>query len=424
MRIAIVGSGISGLSAARVLAREHEVEVFEAGAHAGGHTHTHTLRLDGREVRVDTGFIVFNERTYPGFCALLRELGVESQASDMGLSVRCERSGLEYNGRDLDSLFAQRSNLLRPSFHALLLQILRFHRDARALLGDGAAEQELAGWLDERRYSIAFRERFLEPMVAAIWSAPAADVGRMPARFLARFLANHGMLQVEGRPQWLTVRGGSRAYVDALLPRLPARVHLRAPVTRVERHDDRVDLVLAGGARRSFDHVVLATHSDRSLALLERPSADERAVLGALRYQTNDAVLHTDPRWMPRRAKCWASWNCHLRAGGDARARGVAVTYWMNRLQALDVPTQVFVTLNRDEDVDPARVLARMRYEHPCFDLAAVAAQSRRGAIQGRARTWYCGAYWGFGFHEDGYRSGVEAARALLAARRPAEVVA
>lgn len=424
MKIAIVGSGISGLAAARQLAHEHEVEIFEAGAHVGGHTHTHSVRLDGRDVRVDSGFIVFNEQTYPGFCAFLRELGVAWQPSDMGLSVRCESSGLEYNGRNLDTLFAQRSNLLRPSFHRLLLEVVRFHREARALLEHEEADVELTAWLDERRYSNAFRERFLEPMAAAIWSAPTGDVGKIPVRFLARFMANHGMLQVEGRPQWLTVRGGSRAYVDALLAQLKARVHLRTPVAGIERHEERVELVLSGGMRRAFDHVVLASHADQSLALLERPTPDERAVLGALRYQANEAVLHTDARFMPRRQKCWASWNCHLLAATDARDRGVAVTYWMNKLQALEIPTQVFVTLNRTQDIDPSRVLARMNYHHPCFDLAAIEAQRRREVIQGRARTWYCGAYWGFGFHEDGLQSGLAAARALLAVREPVEVPA
>lgn len=416
MKIAVVGSGVSGLVAARELARVHDVEVFEAGTHVGGHTHTHTLRVDGREVRVDTGFIVFNEKTYPGFCTLLRDLGVAWQASDMGLSVRCEASGLEYNGRNLDTLFAQRRNLLSPSFHLLLLEVMRFHRETRRLLARDGAEQELAAWLDERHFSSAFRERFLEPMAAAIWSAPNADVGRIPVRFLARFLANHGMLQVDGRPQWLTVSGGSRAYVDAILAGLPARVHLRTPVRAIERHAEHVELVLAHDQRRTFDHVVLATHADQSLALLARPTADERDVLGALRYQSNDAVLHTDPRFMPRNAKCWASWNCHLVAASGARERGVAVTYWMNRLQSLDLETQLFVTLNRTGEIDPARVLARMTYDHPRFDLAAIEAQGRRDRIQGPARTWFCGAYWGFGFHEDGLQSGLAVARALAAA--------
>ncbi len=425
MRIAIVGSGIAGLSAARELARENEIEVFEAGEHIGGHTHTHDLVVDGRAVRVDSGFIVFNERTYPGFCALLRELGVASQASDMGISVRCERTGLEYNGRNLDTLYAQRSNLLSPSFHRMLLQVLRFHREARELLVAGAPEVELASWLDQRGYSRAFRERYLAPLTAAIWSAPARDIERFPARFLARFLANHGMLQVDGRPQWLTVRGGSRSYVDALVRPFRERIHLRMPVWSVARAADHVVLALADGTRRRFDHVVLATHSDQALALLADATRAENEILGAIRYRENEAVLHTDERLMPRRRKCWASWNCHLLAtpdAPDANERGVAVTYWMNRLQALELDTQVFVTLNRDHDIDPRRVLARMRYHHPQFDVRAIAAQSRRGEIQGRSRTWFCGAYWGFGFHEDGLQSGLEVARSLAAVRAPLEL--
>lgn len=418
MKVAVVGSGIAGLACARELARTCAVEVFEAGAHAGGHTHTHDVEVDGRGVRVDTGFIVFNERTYPGFCALLRELEVASQPSDMGLSVRCERTGLEYNGRDLDTLFAQRSNLLSPSFLGLLREILRFHRRAAELARapvDAGHDVELGAWLDEHRFSRAFRERYLVPMTGAVWSASAQDVARFPARFLARFLHNHGMLQVEGRPQWRTVSGGSRSYVDALLRVFPGRVHLSTPVARVERADTHAALVLASGERREFDAVVLATHSDTALSLLAEPTRTEREVLGALGYQANTAVLHTDARWMPRLRKCWAAWNCHLVADADARAP-VAVTYWMNRLQALDTETQLFVTLNREAELDPARVLRRVRYAHPRFTLDAIRAQTRRGELQGVRRTWYCGAYWGFGFHEDGLQSGLSAARELVRA--------
>lgn len=415
MKIAIVGSGIAGLAAARQLATEHEVDVFEAGTHVGGHTHTHDLELDGRRVRIDSGFIVFNERTYPGFCALLRELGVASQPSDMGLSVRCERTGLEYNGRNLDTLFAQRRNLFSPSFHRMLRDVLRFHREAHGLLSEDGAELSLWDWLDARGYSNVFRERYLVPMTAAIWSAPARDVERFPARFLARFLANHGMLQVDGRPQWLTVRGGSATYVDALVRPLAGRVHLRTPVQRVARRQDRVEVVLRSGERRAFDHLVLATHSDQALALLGDATPNEREILGAIRYRENEALLHTDARFMPRRRKCWASWNCHLSAASDARERAVAVTYWMNRLQALDLDTQVFVTLNRSADVDPRHVLRRVQYHHPQFDPPAIAAQARKHEIQGRRRTWYCGAYWGFGFHEDGLQSGLDVARGIEA---------
>lgn len=417
MKIAIVGSGIAGLAAARALAPAHELEIFEAGEHVGGHTHTHDLELDGRRVRIDSGFIVFNERTYPGFCALLRELGVAWQDSDMGLSVRCERTGLEYNGKNLDTLFAQRRNLVSPAFHRMLRDVLRFHRDARALATAEGSELQLWDWLDERGYSDVFRQRYLVPMTAAIWSAPARDIERFPARFLARFLANHGMLQVDDRPQWLTVRGGSRTYVDALVQPFRDRIRLHAKVRGITRTRDHVELALANGTRHAFDHVVLATHSDQALALLSDAAPAEREILGAIRYHENEAVLHTDARLMPHRRKCWASWNCHLAAAPDARGSGATVTYWMNRLQALDLETQVFVTLNRSDDVDPRHVLRRLRYHHPQFDVAAVSAQARKREIQGHRRTWFCGAYWGFGFHEDGLQSGLEVARAITALR-------
>lgn len=424
MRIAVIGSGISGLVAARELAREHDVHVFEAGEHVGGHTHTHELQLDGRRVNVDSGFIVFNEKTYPGFCALLRELGVESRESDMGLSIRCERTGFEYNGRDLDTVFAQRSNVLSPTFHHMLLQILRFHREAPELLENGS-ELTVREWLDAKRYGRRFREHYLEPMAAAIWSAPLADVQAFPARFLARFLHNHGMLQVDGRPQWRTVVGGSRSYVAPLCAPFRDRIRLRTPVRTIVRSSLGVELVCASGERQHFDHVVIATHTDTALALLAAPTRAEREILGAIRYQVNEAVLHTDASLMPKRAKCWASWNCHL---GDPAKRDasapVAVTYWMNRLQGLELDTQVFVTLNASESIDPAKVLRRMTYDHPQFGLGSPAAQARRDELQGVQRTWYCGAYWGFGFHEDGLQSGLAVARAMAARLARERVVA
>ena len=425
MRIAVVGSGVSGLVAARELAREHEVDVFEAADRPGGHVHTHTLDIDGRQVNVDTGFIVFNAKTYPGFCALLRELGVESRPSDMGLSVHCERTGIEYNGRDLRTVFAQPSNLFRPSFHKMLLEILRFHREAPELLDGGGPETSLREWLDQRGYAAVFRELYLEPMAGAIWSAPLGEVQSFPARFLARFLANHGMLQVEGRPQWLTVRGGSKAYVDRLLATYRGRIHLSTAVQVVLRNGAGVDLVLEGGERRSFDQVVLATHTDVSLRLLATPTREEREILGAIRYQANEAVLHTDPVLMPRRAKCWASWNCRTPA---QRSPGVSapvpVTYWMNRLQGLDVPTDLFVTLNASERIDPARVLRRMTYHHPQFGVESPGAQASLARIQGVKNTWFCGAWAGFGFHEDGLSSAMTVARALRAGARPVEALA
>lgn len=424
MRIAIVGSGVSGLVAARELAREHQIEVFESGSHVGGHVHTHDLEIDGRSVRVDSGFIVFNDKTYPGFCALLRELGVESRASDMGLSIRCERTGFEYNGRDLDTVFAQRSNVLSPTFHHMLLQILRFHREAPELLESGS-ELTVREWLDAKRYGRRFRTHYLEPMAAAIWSAPLADVQAFPARFLARFLHNHGMLQVEGRPQWRTVVGGSKAYVAPLTAGFRDRIRLNAPVRTIVRRAADVEVVLESGERRVFDQVVIATHTDTALQMLAAPTRAEREVLGAIRYQSNEAVLHTDASLMPKRKKCWASWNCHLPDPAKSSASApVAVTYWMNQLQGLDTETQVFVTLNRAEAVAPDKVLRRMQYSHPQFALESPAAQARRDELQGVQRTWYCGAYWGFGFHEDGLQSGLAVARAMAARLARERVVA
>ncbi|MBK7643051.1 MAG: FAD-dependent oxidoreductase [Planctomycetes bacterium] len=424
MRVAIVGTGISGLVAARELAPVVELEIFEAGAHVGGHTHTHTIEHAGLRHAIDTGFIVFNERTYPEFTRLLRELGVAWQASDMSFSVRDERSGREWNGRNLDTVYAQRSNLLRPGFHRMVLDILRFNRAARTLLEQDGPELELGEWLAQQGFGRAFREQYLVPMAASVWSAAPGGIARFPARFLARFFANHGFLEVDDRPQWLVVRGGSRSYVEALVRPYAQRIRLNTPVLRVERDERGVELVLGGGERRRFDHVVFATHSDQALELLARPTRSEREVLGAIAYQQNEAVLHTDTRLLPRRRKCWASWNYHVPDEEQRAARPdrVALTYWMNRLQGLEGPETFCVTLNRSDAVDPQRVLRRITYHHPCFTREALAAQARWGEINGAHHSSFCGAYWGFGFHEDGVKSGQRASRALLRLCAPLEV--
>lgn len=411
MRIAIVGSGVSGLVVAHHLWRDHELAIFEAGDHVGGHTHTHALALGEREFAVDTGFIVFNRRTYPNFCALLDQLGLSAQPSDMSFSVRSARTGLEWNGRNLDTVYAQRSNLLRPSFHRMVFDILRFQRDAPGVL-DGDDTCSMGEFLRRGRYSDSFQNLYLLPMGAAIWSASPADVLGMSARFFVRFFHNHGFLQVEGRPQWYVIPGGSRRYVDVLIRPFAERIRLHTPVRAVRRTQSGVELTTAAGSE-TFDHVVMAAHSDQSLAMLADPSPDERAVLGAIRYQTNEAVLHTDESLLPRRAKCRASWNYHLSdEGSSAHPKRATVTYWMNLLQSLDAPQQLCVTLNHSPAIDPTRVLRRVDYHHPRFDLAAVAAQKRWAEIN-VGRTSFCGAYWRYGFHEDGVRSGLRVVEAL-----------
>ena len=421
MRVAIIGSGISGLVAAHHLAREHEIELYEAGAHVGGHTHTHQLELGGREVTVDTGFIVFNRKTYPNFCRLLEELGVASKESDMSFSVREEATGIEWNGRNLDSVYAQRSNVLRPSFHRMVLDILRFNREAPELL-DSGDEIPLGDYLRSRRYSESFQRLYILPMGAAIWSASPEEMLTFPARFFVRFFHNHGFLQVEGRPVWRVVEGGSARYVEALIRPFRERVHVRTPVRSVRRFPEHVEVEVARGEVQRFDEVVIATHSDTALALLSDPTPAERSVLGAIRYQENDAVLHTDERLLPKRRKVWASWNYHLLdAGSREHAHRATLTYWMNRLQGLELPEQLCVTLNHTAAIDPRKIVRRMTYHHPHFDLAAVAAQRRWHEVNGQCRTWFAGAYWRYGFHEDGVLSGLRVVEALTGAQVLAE---
>lgn len=410
-RIAIIGSGISGLTCALRLSPHHDVTVFEAADRIGGHTHTHELEIDGRSIAVDTGFIVFNDWTYPNFIALLRELEVPAQVSTMSFSVRCEKSGLEYNGTSLNSLFAQRSNLFRPSFHRMIRDILRFNREAPAVLEQDPDDLTLGAYLEQREYSRAFVEQYILPMGAAIWSAGEATMRAFPLRYFVRFFANHGMLSIDDRPVWRVVQGGSLRYVEALTQRLRRPIRLNAPVTQVRRHADRVELTCSGRLER-FDEVVLATHSDQALRLLADPTAAEREVLGAIRYQANDVVLHTDARLMPRRRLAWASWNYHILRDPGQR---VAVTYWMNLLQSLPVNTPVLVSLNRSDDIDPQLVLRQLVYHHPVYTREAVGAQARFAEVSGLTRTHYCGAWWGYGFHEDGVVSGLRVASAILA---------
>jgi predicted NAD/FAD-binding protein len=405
MRIAVIGSGISGMVAAYHLCRDHDVTVFEAGAHVGGHTHTVDVELEGRQYAVDTGFIVYNDWTYENFTALIDELKVPWQPSAMSFSVRCEKSGLEYNGTSLDALFAQRRNFLRPSFLRMVTDILRFNRRAPALLAD-ASGMSLGAYLDAEGYSRYFIEHYIIPMGAAIWSSRPIDMLSFPARFFVEFFANHGFLSVNDRPTWRVIQGGSREYVKRLTARYAARIRLNTPVASLARQPHRVSLRLKNGEVEHFDRVFIACHSDQALKILSDPSHQECEILGAIGYQENEALMHTDARLMPRLAKAWAAWNYHLPIEQYAR---VTVTYNMNILQSLKAPRQFLLTLNRSEAVDPSKVLGRYVYHHPVYTPAAVAAQQRHGEINGVRGTYYCGAYWSYGFHEDGVKSALTA---------------
>jgi len=401
----VVGSGVSGLVCAHLLSPRHDVVLLEADARVGGHVHTVDVAEPGGKVAVDTGFIVFNTRTYPNFVRLLSRLGVASQESDMSFSVRSDRRDFEYGSKNLSDLYAQRRNLLSPRFHRMVLDVLRFYREAKALVDEGP-EVELLAWLAERGYSQAFIEDHLLPMVGAVWSSNRVAARAFPARFLARFLDNHGLLRVSGRPAWLTVRGGSRTYVKAILDGFRGELRTGCKVASIRREEGAVVIRPAGGAAERFDHAILACHADQALGLLEDPSPLERETLGAFPYRKNDVTLHDDERVMPRRRRAWSSWNYHL---DDEAAAGASVTYWMNGLQRLAGPRQYFVTLNRPAAVAPERVLLRLAYEHPVFTPAGVGAQARHPELLGHRRTSYCGAYWRNGFHEDGVASALQA---------------
>ena len=415
-RIAIVGTGIAGMTAAWYLHRHHDLTVFEANDYVGGHTATVDVERHGRRYAVDTGFIVFNDWTYPNFIALLEAVGARWQWSDMSFSLRCERSGLEYNGTSIDSLFAQRRNLLSPSFLRMIADILRFNTRSRTLLAAPDTGLTLGAYLTREGYSRAFIERYILPMGRAIWSATGPGMLAFPARFFVDFFERHGFLNIDDRPTWRTVSGGSREYARRLTAPFVDRIRLCTPVRRIQRDDGAVTISSEGPdgiATERFDQVILACHSDQALALLCDADPLEREILGAFPYQANDAVLHLDTRLLPRTPKARAAWNYHLL---DPDTERVALTYDMSVLQALDGPEKFLVTLNRSADIDPATVLGRYTYHHPVYTPAAVAAQNRRGEISGRRRTFYCGAYWRYGFHEDGVVSGLWALQDLAAA--------
>jgi uncharacterized protein len=407
MRIAIVGAGVSGLVVAHLLGREHEVTVFEAGAYAGGHTNTVRVDTPHETHQVDTGFIVFNDRNYPNFERLLERLGVASQPSTMTFSVSDGRGDFEYSGSSPNGLFAKRAHLVTPWFHRMIGDLARFNRAARELLRSGDDGPSLGRWLEQQSFSRPFIDRLIVPQASAVWSADPHQMWSFPARYMAEFFDNHGMLSLRGRPQWRTIRGGSARYVEALLARLSGRLLLRTEVRSVSRHREHVVVTPATGEPQRFDEVVLATHSDQALALLDDATDHEHEVLGAIPYQANEAVLHTDVRMLPRRRRAWASWNYHLL---DAPGDRTTVTYHMNRLQALRADCDFCVTLNRTGEIDPQHVIRRIQYAHPVYTAAGVRAQRRFDQISGRDRTHFCGAYWGWGFHEDGVVSALRVA--------------
>jgi predicted NAD/FAD-binding protein len=405
VRVAIVGTGVSGLVVAHMLYGEHDISLFEANDYVGGHVNTFPVVLTSGRWAVDTGFIVYNERNYPNFSRLLAQLGVATQPSTMSFSVRCDRTGLEYNGSTLRQLFAQKRNLLRPSFYRMLREIVRFNKEALATTKERYKTGTLGEYLEAGHYSDEFVQQYLVPMGSAIWSIPSNRVLAMPADFFIRFFDNHGMLTINERPEWRVICGGSRRYVDVLTAPFADRIRLHSPVKQVLRYDDRVEV-----DGETFDHVVFACHSDQALTTLGDASEAERDILGAMPYQENRVVLHTDTTVLPRHRKAWGAWNYHIQ---DLPKSPVTVTYNMNILQSLEAPSTFCVSLNAGDSISPDRVLYRVHYKHPVYTVEGTEAQQRHGEISGVARTHFCGAYWGNGFHEDGVNSALAVGRAF-----------
>lgn len=406
MKIAIIGSGISGNTIAHHLHPEHDITVFEANSHIGGHTHTHDIELFGQKYAIDTGFIVFNDRTYPHFIALLEKLNVAWQPSQMSFSVHNEVTGLEYNGTTLNSLFAQRRNFFKPSFYGMIRDILRFNKQSLALL-ESVSEIKLGDYLTQNHYKPAFINNYILPMGAAIWSTDAAQMLHFPARFLVRFFHHHGMLTVNNRPQWRTITGGSARYVETLTEDFKHKILLNTPIASVRRLKDSVKIKPVNGEEQTFDYVFFACHSDQALKILAADAtAQEREVLSAIPYQENTVYLHHDISLLPKRKLAWAAWNYHVTAKQSDK---VQVTYNMNILQNIQSPQPILVTLNHTDFINPAKVIKRLKYTHPVYTIAGVAAQARHAEISGQNMTGFAGAYWLNGFHEDGVASALTA---------------
>lgn len=411
MKVAIIGSGISGLTAAYLLNKRHDVTVFEANDYIGGHTHTHEIDQNNKTWQVDTGFIVYNEKTYPNFIKLLEKLRVKAQKTQMGFSVKAPSKNLEYSGGSLNTLFAQRLNLFRPSFLMMLKDILRFNRIAASALDSVEESITIGEFLKTHSFSSHFMDNYIIPMGAAIWSTAAKKTTAMPATFYIQFFKNHGLLQIFNRPQWFVIKGGSKAYIQKIIEDFREKILLSSPVKQVSRDPDGVKVYCEKDQEpQRFDKVIFATHSDQALALLKDPSDNEKSILGALPYQKNTAILHTDASLMPKNKLTWSSWNYLLNEDQD---KPVTLTYNMNILQALDAKPEFLVTLNSNGKIDPSKIIKKVEYHHPLFTVDGISAQKEKKQISGANNTFYCGAYWGNGFHEDGVNSALDVCKSF-----------
>ncbi|MBB3944625.1 putative NAD/FAD-binding protein [Rhizobium skierniewicense] len=419
-RIAVIGSGISGLSAAWMLDKSADVTLFEADSRLGGHANTVFADVPGSDpIAVDTGFIVYNERNYPNLVALFKHLGVETDESDMSFAASLRGGSLEYSGSGIDGLFGQRSNILRPRFWSMVRDVLRFYKKAPELLNDPSLQTTSLGeYLDANGYSLSFVDDHLLPMGAAIWSTTAADMRAYPLQAFIRFFVNHGLVQLSDRPQWRTVRGGSREYVARIMAQFKGTVVLNSQIEAIRRDNSGITLLDRSGQASHFDDVVIATHADQALLLLADADERERSLLGAFEYTRNAAVLHRDETLMPKRRNVWSAWN-YLSEPNATGTEQLCVTYWMNRLQNIDEANPLFVTLNPSRPIDPAKLIRSFDYAHPLFDAKALEAQKQLWSLQGRRNTWFCGAHFGSGFHEDGLQSGLAVAEALGGVKRP-----
>ena len=407
MKIAIIGSGISGLTTGYLLSKNHDITMFEKNDYIGGHTHTHEIDHEGKNLSVDSGFIVYNERTYPNFIKLLDQLGVERQLTRMGFSVKSESDDLEYAGHSLNGLFAQRSNFLRPSFIRMLRSMKRFNQEARRDLSSIDPETTLGDYLMSNNYPTEFIQHYIIPIGAAIWSTVPSDMMNIPAVFFIRFFENHGLLQITNRPNWWVIKGGSKKYVDKIISKFKNDIRLSMPVKNVKRNKDLVTINFGsdGEHEEKFDAVVFATHSNQALTLLHQPTKDEEEILGSILYQSNDAILHFDDAILPKRKTAWSSWNYLL---DQDQSKPVALTYNMNILQGIVSSKTFCVTLNTQDLIKPEKVIKYLNYEHPLFTLSSIKAQEQKSKISGKNNTYYCGAYWHNGFHEDGVVSALD----------------